>query len=49
MEEGRRLLGREKYAPVAGNMRRKKKILSDFIFRAMMLEELDRPPGFLTK
>ena len=39
----------KKYARVAGNMRKKKKILSHFIFRAMVFEELDSPPGFLTK
>src|SRR5215472_3561728 len=40
MEEGERLLGRQKYARVRSNIRRMKRILRHFIFQVMSLEEI---------
>jgi hypothetical protein len=49
MEEGKRLLGRQKYARVRSNIRRMKGILRHFIFQAMSFEKINRPLRVLTK
>jgi hypothetical protein len=49
IEEGERLLVRQKYARVRSNTRRMKRILRHFIFQVMSFEKINSPLHVLTK